>query len=57
MRDNGIEEILIMEINNILKQNKNVDGSKIDDRLKADLPVDIRVVINWNKDNTDIDLW
>ncbi|MCU7616675.1 VIT domain-containing protein [Chryseobacterium sp. PBS4-4] len=57
MRDNGIEEILIMEINNILRQNKNVDGSKIDDRLKADLPVDIRVVINWNKDNTDIDLW
>ncbi|MCD1117166.1 VIT domain-containing protein [Chryseobacterium turcicum] len=56
-RDNGIEEILIMEINNILKQNKNIDGSKIDDRLKADLPVDIRVVINWNKDNTDIDLW
>ncbi|BEV03205.1 VIT domain-containing protein [Chryseobacterium gambrini] len=56
-RDNGIEEILIMEINNILKQNKNVDGSKVDDRLKADLPVDIRVVINWNKDNTDIDLW
>ncbi len=57
VRDNGIEEILIMEINNILKQNQNVDGSKIDDRLKADLPVDIRVVINWNKDNTDIDLW
>jgi len=57
VRDNGIEEILIMEINNIIKQNKNVDGSKIDDRLKADLPVDIRVVINWNKDNTDIDLW
>lgn len=57
VRDNGIEEILIMEINNILKQNKNVDGSKIDDRVKADLPVDIRVVINWNKDNTDIDLW
>lgn len=57
IRDNGIEEILIMEINNILKQNNNVDGSKIDDRLKADLPVDIRVVINWNKDNTDIDLW
>lgn len=57
IRDNGIEEILIMEINNILSQNKNVDASKIDDRLKANLPVDIRVVINWNKDNTDIDLW
>ncbi|MEL1252953.1 VIT domain-containing protein [Flavobacterium sp. DGU38] len=57
IRDNGIEEILIMEINNILSQNKNVDASKIDNRLKANLPVDIRVVINWNKDNTDIDLW
>jgi Ca-activated chloride channel homolog len=57
VRDNGIEEILIMEINNILNQNKNVDASKIDDRLKANLPIDIRVVINWNKDNTDIDLW
>jgi Ca-activated chloride channel family protein len=57
VRDNGIEEILIMEINNILSQNKNVDASKIDNRLKANLPVDIRIVINWNKDNTDIDLW
>ncbi|MBS7230286.1 DUF2135 domain-containing protein [Flavobacterium psychroterrae] len=57
VRDSGIEEILIMEINNILTQNKNVDASKIDDRLKANLPIDIRVVINWNKDNTDIDLW
>ncbi|MDW8849695.1 VIT domain-containing protein [Flavobacterium sp. MMLR14_040] len=57
VRDNGIEEILIMEINNILNQNKNVDASKVDDRLKANLPVDIRIVINWNKDNTDIDLW
>ncbi|MEN2487900.1 VIT domain-containing protein [Flavobacterium sp. B11] len=57
IRDNGIEEILIMEINNILSQNKNVDASKVDDRLKANLPVDIRIVINWNKDNTDIDLW
>lgn len=57
VRDTGIEEILIMEINNILSQNKNVDASKVDDRLKANLPVDIRIVINWNKDNTDIDLW
>ena len=57
IRDEGIEEILIMEINNILAQNKNVDASKVDNRLKANLPVDIRVVINWNKDNTDIDLW
>jgi len=56
IRDEGIEEILIMEINNLLNLNKTVDTSKIDQRLKANLPVDIRVVINWNKDHTDIDL-
>lgn len=56
IRDEGIEEILIMEINNILSLNKNIDASSIDNRLKANLPVDIRVVINWNKDHTDIDL-
>ena len=56
IRDEGIEEILIMEINNILNANKTVDASKIDNRLKANLPVDVRVVISWNKDHTDIDL-
>lgn len=56
IRDEGIEEVLIMEINNILNANKTVDASKIDNRLKANLPVDVRVVISWNKDHTDIDL-
>ncbi|WP_293905096.1 VIT domain-containing protein [Sphingobacterium sp. UBA5670] len=57
-RDEGIEETLLMEINNIIKSNKaassNVDVNK---KLIADLPVDMRVVINWNSQNTDIDLW
>jgi Ca-activated chloride channel family protein len=57
LRDIGIEETLVMEMNNIIDKNPNVNTSKIDERLKAKLPVDIRVVINWNKDNTDIDLW
>lgn len=54
---NGIESALVNEINNLI--------SLYGDRLKTDginssiletLPVDVRVVINWNINNTDIDL-
>ena len=55
-RSRGMEEVVVMEINNLISKNPNLDTSKIDKRLIADIPVDIRVVINWNMDNTDIDL-
>jgi len=57
-RDNGIEEIVIAEINNLITRHGgrlNLKG--IDKRLITPLPVDIRVVLNWNKNDTDIDLW
>lgn len=57
-RDDGIEEIIVMELNNLLKLNQaNIKSNNISKKLIADLPVDIRVVINWNSSNTDIDLW
>lgn len=56
-RDSGIEETLIMELNEMISRHKKLDISKINKKLIADLPVDIRVALNWNKDNTDIDLW
>ncbi|WP_373709851.1 VIT domain-containing protein [Kaistella sp.] len=57
-RDNGIEETIIMELNELISRNRNkLDISAINPKLIADLPVNIRVVLNWNKDNTDIDLW
>ncbi|MDR2139670.1 MAG: hypothetical protein LBP50_08990 [Tannerella sp.] len=57
-RDHGIEETLVCEINNLISRHRSklkLDG--INKRLIADLPVDIRVVINWNRNDTDIDLW
>lgn len=57
-RDAGIEEIIITEINHLItlhKRRLNLAG--IDKRLIANMPVEVRVVINWNKKNTDIDLW
>lgn len=57
-RDNGIEETVIMEINQLITNHgAKLDLKNINPKILADLPVNIRVVINWNKDDTDIDLW
>jgi len=57
-RDEGIEEVIVMEINKLVTQHRNkLNLSKIDKRVIANLPVDIRIVLNWNKPDTDIDLW
>ncbi|MCX8531895.1 VIT domain-containing protein [Chryseobacterium luquanense] len=57
-RDDGIEEVVIMEINQLIsKYRDQLDLKNINPKIIADLPVNIRVVINWNKDDTDIDLW
>jgi len=57
-RDQGIEEIIISEINHLItKHGAKLNTSGIDKRLITPLPVDVRVVLNWNKNDTDIDLW
>jgi len=54
----GIEEIFLTEINHLIAAHKNVLNLKnIDRSIIATMPTDIRVVMNWNKNNTDIDLW
>lgn len=56
-----IEIILLEEMNHAItkaKENKmKVNLSKVDSRLIFDMPVDIRVVLNWDTDNSDMDLW
>ena len=57
-RDAGVEEILVMEINHLINRHRGqVNTKNIRKELIQELPVDIRVVINWNHMNTDIDLW
>lgn len=57
-RDFGIEETILLELNQLISRHKDeINTSKINEKLIADLPVDVRVALNWNKDNTDIDLW
>ncbi|PZP52321.1 MAG: hypothetical protein DI598_01040, partial [Pseudopedobacter saltans] len=58
MRDRDITEIIVPEINNLVAlHRKDLNLSKINKGILVDIPVDIRVVMNWNKDMTDIDLW
>jgi hypothetical protein len=54
-RSAGIEEVVVTELNQLIKKHK-LNTSKIDKNLLKAMPVDIRVVINWNMNNTDIDL-
>lgn len=57
-RFRGIQVIAINEINAILASTKDkIDTSYIDQRFLSRMPVDIRVVLNWDADNTDVDLW
>ncbi|MEM7373292.1 MAG: VIT domain-containing protein [Bacteroidota bacterium] len=57
-KDVGV--IAAHEINAILGQcecRAELDLGFMDDRLFADMPTDLRVVLNWDSDGVDMDLW
>jgi uncharacterized protein YfaP (DUF2135 family) len=41
----------------MVARHPGLDLSRIPRKLLTNLPVDMRVVLNWNQNNTDIDLW
>lgn len=53
----GIEIIVINEINNIIALHPKLNTRFMEPKLKKIEPVDIRVVIDWDTDNSDMDLW
>lgn len=55
----GIEVVALMEVNHLVARMKAVGlgQSVLDPRLVALLDVDIRAVLEWNTDKTDMDLW
>jgi len=56
-RYRGLRGIILNELNNIIALNKEkIDISQIAPEIIKPLPVDLRIVIDWNKDETDIDL-
>lgn len=53
----SVELIALNEINGLIDRNPKIDYSFIDKRLVKKEPVDIRVVLTWDTDNSDMDLW
>ena len=55
----GIEVISLMEANHIVPRLKRlgVNDTPLDKRFIALLDVDMRVTLEWNTDQTDMDLW
>ena len=53
----GFEETILPELNELVARHPSLDISRIPRKLLTNLPVDMRVVLNWNQNNTDIDLW
>jgi Ca-activated chloride channel homolog len=56
-----IELIALAEMNaiigNLSKAGATLDTSKIDPRLLKNMPLDLRVALTWDADNSDMDLW
>ncbi len=57
-RFNGIELIVLHDINNIIYHHgKGLDLSFINPCFLKAMPLDIRIIIDWDANDTDIDLW
>ena len=53
-----VELIALAEMNALIAASaEKVNTAGIDPRLLRNLPLDLRVVLTWDADNTDIDLW
>lgn len=54
----GVELVALEELNAIAETcGPEIDLSKVDHRLRGNLAVGLRVVLIWDADNCDIDLW
>ena len=53
-----IQQIAINDLNALIALHPNdIDTTAYDQRLMGNCPVDIRVLLSWNTNDSDIDLW
>ncbi|NTV95743.1 MAG: DUF2135 domain-containing protein [Thiobacillus sp.] len=52
-----IDLIALAELNALVARNPGLDTGAVDRRLLRNLPLDLRAVLAWDSDNTDMDLW
>jgi hypothetical protein len=52
----GVEDIILMDLNRMMQEHKSIKTDKLDKKYLAKMPVGIRIILNWNQMDTDIDL-
>lgn len=52
----GVEDIILMDINRIVAEHSSIKTGKLDKKYVAKMPVDVRIILNWNQMDVDIDL-
>ncbi|TDO94252.1 VIT domain-containing protein [Flavobacterium sp. 245] len=52
----GVEDIILMDINRLMTAHPGLKTGKLDKKYIAKMPVDIRIIMNWNQMDVDLDL-
>lgn len=52
----GVEDIILMDINRLMSEHSGLKTGKLDKKYLAKMPVDIRIIMNWNLMDVDLDL-
>nr|WP_315136640.1 VIT domain-containing protein [uncultured Capnocytophaga sp.] len=56
-RFGDVQLVTLNDLNSLITRHQGIDVSYIDKRLLKKEPVDVRVVLSWDTDNCDMDLW
>lgn len=52
----GVEDIILMDLNRMMQEHKSIKTDKLDKKYLDKMPIEIRIILNWNQMDTDIDL-
>jgi Vault protein inter-alpha-trypsin domain/CarboxypepD_reg-like domain len=52
----GVEDIILMDINRLVASHKKINTDKLDKKYLDKMPVEVRIILNWNQMDVDIDL-
>lgn len=52
----GVEDIILMDMNRIMTERNSVKTGKLNKKYLMQMPVEVRIVMDWNQMDTDLDL-
>lgn len=52
----GVEDIILMDLNRLAADHPEIRTGKLDAKYLKKLPVAVRVILNWNQMDTDLDM-